>query len=72
HPIYNSIYKYKAATSQDGRDSYSFIIPDYPPKSISIDYASPAKVKARVEISAYYRTSDPNRFRIEKRALKVE
>ncbi len=72
HPIYNSIYKYKTAANDEGKDSYSFIIPDYPPKSISIDYAAPSKVKARVEITAYYKTSDPNRFRIEKRALKVE
>ncbi|WP_296333794.1 hypothetical protein [uncultured Treponema sp.] len=72
HPIYDSIYAFKANTSPDGNDSYTFVIPDYPPQSITIDYASDIKAKARIEVTAYYKSREENTFRFEKRELKVE
>ncbi|WP_294430165.1 hypothetical protein [uncultured Treponema sp.] len=72
HPIYDSIYDYRIITMQDGSDLYSFTIPDYPPKKITIDYASAVSTRAEIEITAYYETENENSFRIEKRVLTVE
>lgn len=72
HPIYDSIYDYTIIKNHDGTDSYSFVIPEYPPKNITIDYAAPEKIPATIEVTAYYKTEDPHTFRIEKRELKVE
>ena len=72
HPIYDSIYNYTIITNHDGTDSYSFVIPEYPPKNITIDYAAPEKTPATIEVTAYYTTEDPHTFRIEKRELNVE
>ena len=70
--IYDSIYNYTIETGENGEDVYSFIIPDYPPKEITIDYACDVSAKARIEITAFYRTDKPHTFRTEKRELKVE
>ncbi len=72
HPIYDSIYDFKVKTDAYGNESYSFIIPDFPPQNIKIDYAADINSKARIDVTAYYRTDDPNKFRIEKRTLKVK
>ena len=72
HPIYDSIYDFKVKTDAYGNESYSFIIPDFPPQNITIDYAADINSKARIDVTAYYRTDDPNKFRIEKRTLKVK
>ena len=72
HPIYDSIYNYMIISDGNGLDSYSFVIPDYPPRQITIDYASDAKTKATIEITAYYKTENPYEFRTEKRELVVE
>ena len=72
HPIYDSIYDYTIITNHDGTDSYSFVIPEYPPKNITIDYAAPEKTPATIEVTAYYKTDDQHTFRIEKRELNVE
>ena len=72
HPIYDSIYDYTITAEENGIDSYSFIIPDYPPRKITIDYAAPAQTKASIEVTAFYRTKMPNTFRIEKRDLQVD
>ena len=72
HPIYDSIYKYTLITDSQGNDSYVFVVPDYPPRQITIDYAAPAIANASIEITAYYRTEEANTFRSEKRELKVE
>jgi len=72
HPIYDSIYDYTITSEENGIDSYSFVIPDYPPKKITIDYAAPAQTKATIEVTAFYKTKTPNTFRIEKRDLQVE
>lgn len=72
HPIYDSIYNYTIATDSEGNDTYAFIIPDYPPKQIIIDYAAPAKTNAQIEVTAFYKTDKADTIRIEKRNLKVE
>ena len=72
HPIYDSIYNYTIITDSDGSDSYSFTIPDYPPKKITIDYAAPSKTDAIIEVTAYYKTEKPDTFRTEKRELRIE
>ena len=72
HSIYDSIYNYTITTDSKGNDSYSFVIPDYPPRKITIDYAAPAKTKAEIEVTAFYKSDKPNTLRIEKRDLKVE
>ena len=72
HPIYDSIYDYTVSTENDEKESYSFTIPDFPPKEITIDYASETGTKSRIEITAFYRTDEPHTFRTEKRELKVE
>ena len=72
HPIYDSIYNYTIVTDSNGNDSYSFVIPDYPPKKITIDYAAPSKTSATIEVTAFYKTDKKNTLRIEKRELKVE
>ena len=72
HPIYDSIYKYTVAADAEGKEIYSFTIPDYPPESITIDYASDMSAKALIEITAFYKTEEPHTFRTERRELKVE
>ena len=72
HPIYDSIYDFKVKTDAYGNESYSFIIPDFPPQNITIDYAADINSKARIDVTAYYRTDDPNKFRTEKRTMKVK
>ena len=85
HPIYDSIYTYeiistdvgtkksqKKARETDESDIISFVIPEYPPKAITIDYASDMFVKARIVISAWYETPQAQVFRREQRELSVE
>ena len=72
HPVYDSIYDYEISSDKDGNEIYTFIIPDYPPKSITIDYAADSKARAKINITAYYKKDEPHTFRIEKRVLKVE
>ncbi|WP_296324720.1 hypothetical protein [uncultured Treponema sp.] len=72
HPVYDSIYDYEISSDKDGNEIYTFIIPDYPPKSITIDYAADSKARAKINITAYYKKDEPHTFRIEKRELKVE
>ena len=69
HPVYDSIYDYEISVIDE---TYSFIIPDYPPKSITIDYAASSKARAKIEVTAYYKTSESHTFRVEKRELLVE
>ena len=71
-PIYDSIYRYTIQTGENGEDFYKFVIPDYPPKEITIDYACDVSAKSRIEISAFYKTNEKGTFRIEKRELLVE
>ena len=71
HPIYDSVYDYEVISNGDA-DIINFIIPDYPPKNITIDYAADMFSSARIEITAFYRTDEPHTFRTEKRELKVE
>ena len=72
HPIFDSIYNYTIVTDTEGNDIYAFIIPDYPPKQVTIDYAAPSKAAATIEVTAFYKTDDAHKIRIEKRELKVK
>ena len=72
HPIYDSIYNYTIASDSEGNDTYTFIIPDYPPKQVTIDYAAPVKTNAVIEVTAFYKTDKADSIRIEKRELKAE
>ena len=72
HAIYDSIYDYEILSENDESETYSFIIPDFPPQSITIDYAAPIDAKADIEITAYYRTEEEHVYRYEKRELKIE
>ncbi|WP_407429299.1 hypothetical protein [Treponema sp.] len=71
HPIYDSVYSYEVI-AHDGYDVISFIIPEYPPKNITIDYAADMFTSARIEITAFYKTEKEHIYRTEKRELKVE
>ncbi|MBQ4379319.1 MAG: hypothetical protein II821_09010 [Treponema sp.] len=72
HPVYDSVYDYTIKKDKNGNDFYFFLIPDYPPKKITIDYAAEMSAKARIEIKAFYKTEDAHTFRCEKRELLVE
>ncbi|MBR1536036.1 MAG: hypothetical protein IJ630_03765 [Treponema sp.] len=72
HPIYDSIYDYTILKTEEGKDYYSFTLPDYPPKEITIDWACEMGTKARVGIEAFYRTENAREFRREERELFVE
>ena len=72
HPIYDSIYNYKIEQNSDGNDFYSFTIPAYPPRNITIDYAADSSSKALIQIKAFYETDAENELRTEIRELKVE
>ena len=72
HPIYDSIYDYTVISGKGRSDVYSFTIPDFPPKEIMIDYACDVSARAKIEITALYRTEMPHTFRSETRELKVE
>lgn len=72
HPIYDSIYDYRITPDENGNDLYEFVIPDYPPEEITIDYACDMSAKALIGITAFYKTGEAHTFRAEKRELKVE
>ncbi|MBQ0051005.1 MAG: hypothetical protein KBT11_02950 [Treponema sp.] len=70
NPVYDSLYDYELRTEIDEKSSEenevaSFVIPENPPKSITIDYAADSKAKAKIVVSAIYRTDEKNVFRRE-------
>ena len=71
-PLYESVYDHSVIAGDDGEEVYSFIIPDYPPRQITIDYACGSGAEATIEVSAYYRTDKDKSFRRERRELKVD
>ncbi|MCR4823636.1 MAG: hypothetical protein K5873_12280 [Treponema sp.] len=72
HSIYDSIYAYELLNKDMENEIYSFIIPDWPPEKITIDYAAPVNSKGLITVKAFYETDEKNIFRMEERELKVE
>ena len=72
YPLYDSIYDYDIITNDDGSTTYQFIIPNYPPEKIRIDYAAALKTEALITVRAYYAGDEKNTARLEKRELKVD
>lgn len=72
HPVYDSIYSYTIESDEDGGEIYKFIVPDYPPQEITIDYACDVGARAEIAVTAYYKGDGPYSFRTEKRVLSVE
>lgn len=83
HPVYDSIYTYTiesetikpAQTDTDARqkrDIVKFIVPDFPPRNITIDYASDSSAQAVISVSAFYRTDTENVFRKEHKEITIE
>lgn len=72
-PVYDSIYKYiseplgaySAFEDFEGIDAVTFTIPDYPPKKITIDYASYADKEAYIIVTAIYPTEKPKQYKTE-------
>lgn len=67
-PVYESSYAYNTNAQTN---AVNFIIPDFPPKNITIDYAAADGIKAEITVTAFYRTDDPLKFRGESKTLSV-
>ena len=62
-PVYDALYDYDFAESEDSSAStVSFKIPDYPPKTMTIDFASNAGVKPKITVTAVYKTEFGHKF----------
>lgn len=63
-PIYDSIYAYDFSSekTKKGRrmEEVSFIIPDYPPAKMTIDYAASPDSVAAVEVTSFYESDEKN------------
>ena len=67
-PLYDSSYDY---TVNEEIKTAFFTIPDYPPRTVTIDYAADGKIPARLFVTAWYPTDKENTFRKETRGLLV-
>ncbi len=58
-PIYDSIYAYDFSSekTENGKtaEEVTFVVPDYPPEKITIDYAASPDSYAEIEVSAFYK-----------------
>ena len=67
-PLYDSTYDY---TINEEIKTAFFVIPDYPPRTITIDYATDSKDAANLFVTAWYATDKENVFRKETRGFMV-
>lgn len=61
--LYDSVYAYDFVSEKfDGKmaDEAIFVIPDYPPREITIDYAANPSSYAAVEVTAFYQGEEKN------------
>lgn len=66
-PIYESTYGYTITA----KDEIAFVIPDMPPRSITIDYASSSALSSFVTVEAIYDCGDGT-FRRERKTVRVQ
>ncbi len=67
-PLYDSTYDY--TVNEEVKTAF-FTIPDYPPRTITIDYATDIKDAANVFVTAWYATDKENVFRKESHAFMI-
>ena len=67
-PLYDSTYDY---TVNEELTTAFFTLPDYPPRTITIDYATDVKDAAKVFVTAWYGTDRDNVFRKESHGILV-
>lgn len=69
-PLYDSVYEYDFFTGQadNGKTAGEavFLIPDYPPEDITIDYAASFDSRAEIELTAFYSGEGENSIIREK------
>ncbi len=72
-PIYDSIYAYDFSSekTENGKtaEKVTFVVPDYPPEKITIDYAASPDSYAEIEISAFYKGEGENEILREKTSV---
>lgn len=65
-PVYNSLYDYVFEESDDDdekvADIVNFLIPDYPPRRIRIDFASGENINPKITVTAIYKTELEGEF----------
>lgn len=63
-PIYDSLYAYDFSSEKTKRggtmEEVNFIIPDYPPEKMTIDYAASPDSVAAVEVTSFYESDEKN------------
>lgn len=72
-PIYDSIYDYDFSSekAENGKtaEEVTFVVPDYPPEKITIDYAASPDSYAEIEVSAFYKGEKENEILREKTSV---
>ena len=72
-PIYDSIYAYDFSSekTENGKtaEEVTFVVPDYPPEKIKIDYAASPDSYAEIEVSAFYKGEDEKEILREKTSV---
>lgn len=67
-PLYDSTYDY---TVNEELKTAFFTLPDYPPRTITIDYATDVRDAANVFVTAWYATDKENTYRKETHAFMI-
>jgi hypothetical protein len=58
-PVYDSLYDYRIT---ENTHTAEFILPDFPPKNMILDYATNREDPVTITITAYYKTEDSSIF----------
>ncbi len=69
-PVYDSIYSYnfvsEKSENEKTAEQVTFVVPDYPPEKITIDYAASPDSFAEIEVTAFYKSDNEDEILFEK------